>query len=176
MSFELHYCPRCARTSELPLLCSRCGWRWYANPKPAAGAVVERSGIESNGGGEPSVLLLRRAVEPGAGGWDLPAGYLEPHESPEQAGLRETREEAGIEIELIRLIGVYTSPSANAVSCIYLARPAAGDPEVVIDSESADYAWVERRRLAEWLPRMAFEAMATALSDWLEQRSGVART
>lgn len=173
MTLRLHYCPRCAQVAELPLLCERCGWRWYANPKPAAGAVVERRGEAREGEeGEPSILLLRRAVEPGAGGWDLPAGYLDPHESPEEAAVRETREEAGIEIDLIRLIGVYTSPLANAVSCIYVGRPVTTDPQVVIDAESVEYRWVEKRRLGEWLPRMAFRSMAGALEDWSQQRFG----
>jgi ADP-ribose pyrophosphatase YjhB (NUDIX family) len=176
MDPHLRFCPRCARASELPLRCERCGWRWYANPKPAAGAVVEWRSVAPDGEeGEPSVLLLRRAVEPGAGGWDLPAGYLDPHESPEQAALRETREEAGLEIELIRLLGAYTSRHGNAVSCIYLARPLAEDPRVILDSESSEFAWVERRRIASWLERMAFPAMAAALTDWMEDRTGVPR-
>lgn len=176
MAFQLHYCPRCARDSELPLICERCGWRWYSNPRPAAGAVVELRSVAPDGEeGEPFMLLLRRAVEPGLGRWDLPAGYLEPHESPEQAALRETREEAGLEVELVRLIGTYTSHHGNAVSCIYLARPLAPDPQVVLDAESTEYAWVERRRVRDWLPRMAFRSMAAAIDDWATDRSGVPR-
>ena len=146
------------------MTCDRCGWRWYANPKPAAAVLLER---QADGDAEPSVLLLKRAVEPGFGEWDLPAGYLDPGESFEMAARRETREESGIEVELVQLCGVYHSRPANAVSAVFRAR--------AIDSASPgrDRCGVERPRLGRrdprsstWLPRMAFASMASALADW----------
>lgn len=165
-------CPHCANPNETPIVCDRCGWRWHQNPKPAAGTLLE---WQAPGGAEPSVLLLRRAVEPGFGDWDLPAGYLDPGESPEEAAMRETAEEAGIEVELLRLIGVYTSRQGNAVAMIYVARPRLVPPIVRIDHESSDHAWVTRADVPRWLPRMAFRSMATALGDWAAGRSGPPR-
>jgi 8-oxo-dGTP diphosphatase len=136
---------------------------------PAAGVLLER---RDEGGGEPSVLLLRRAVQPGIGAWDLPAGYLDPGESFEQAARRETREEAGIEVVLTALSGVYHSPWGNAVTVIYRGRAAESESEVAIDFESSDHAWVGRSAVANWLPRMAFPAMAAALADWAADRIG----
>lgn len=153
-------------------MCDRCGWRWYANPKPAAGTLVER---QPPGEREPSVLLLRRVVEPGAGGWDLPAGYLDPGESAEEGALRETREEAGLHVRLVRLVGVYTSRRGNAVTSIYLARQRDADAPVTVDAESDDHTWVGRSAVGEWLPRMAFPHMATALRDWADGRFGEPR-
>jgi ADP-ribose pyrophosphatase YjhB (NUDIX family) len=164
-------CPHCASPIEQPVTCLRCGWRWYANPKPAAGTLVERIGPH----GEAEVLLLCRAVEPGLGGWDLPAGYLDPGESAEQGALRETREEAGLQVELLRLVGVYSSPLANAVSSIYLARALDPHRAVQTDPESSDHAWVARSGVGEWLPRMAFASMAAALRDWADGAYGVPR-
>jgi ADP-ribose pyrophosphatase YjhB (NUDIX family) len=164
-------CPHCAEPAEQPLTCERCGWRWYANPKPAAGTLVERLAPD----GEPEVLLLRRAVEPGLGAWDLPAGYLDPGESAEDAALRETREEAGLDVQLLRLVGVYSSRSGNAVSSIYLAHARDPEAQVSLDRESDDHAWVSRRDIGAWSARMAFRSMATALEDWAGGRSGVAR-
>jgi 8-oxo-dGTP pyrophosphatase MutT (NUDIX family) len=161
-------CPHCATSSELPLVCDRCGWRWHANPLPAAAVLLERRA----GGGEPSVLLLRRAVQPGLGAWDLPAGYLDPGESFEQAARRETREEAGIEVELTALSGVYHSPPGNAVTVVYRARATQAVAEVRIDFESSDHAWVRRSQVADWLPRMAFPSMAAAVADWAAGRIG----
>jgi 8-oxo-dGTP diphosphatase len=138
---------------------------------PAAGTLIE----STNEGGEPEVLLLRRAVEPGLGGWDLPAGYLEAGESVEEAACRETAEEAGFEVQLVELVGVYTSRPANAVSTIFLARPAEAGASVRTDAESSDHVWVTRAQVAAWLPRMAFRSMATALADWAEGRRGVPR-
>jgi 8-oxo-dGTP diphosphatase len=156
-------CPHCATADEQPLTCDRCGWRWYANPKPAAAVLLER---RADGEEDPSVLLLRRAVEPGFGEWDLPAGYLDPGESFEMAARRETREESGIDVELLGLTGVYHSRPANAVTAVFRASAIDADAPVQTDAESSDHAWVARSEVGDWLPRMAFASMASALADW----------
>lgn len=163
MSRSVPACPHCASQDEHPLVCDRCAWRWYANPKPAAGVLLERW-IDARA--EPSILLLRRAVDPGLGGWDLPAGYLDPGESFEMAARRETREEAGIEVEIVALTGVYHSPAANAVTAIFRARAVDAATPVALDAESSEHAWVARSQIAGWLPKIAFASMASAISDW----------
>ena len=167
MSRAVPACPHCATSSEQPLVCDRCGWRWYANPLPAAAVLLERRGDD----GEPAVLLLRRAVQPGIGDWDLPAGYLDAGESFENAARREAREESGIDVDLTGLAGVYHSPP-NAVTVVYRARARDAAGEVRTDFESSDHAWVRRSHVAEWLPRMAFPSMAAAVADWAAGRIG----
>lgn len=160
-------CPHCATQPEQPLVCERCGWRWYANPKPAAAVLLERGE-----GSSVEILLLRRAVQPGAGDWDLPAGYLDPGESFEIAARRETREEAGLEVELTGLAGVYHSPPANAVTAVYRARAVDPTAEVALDFESSDHTWIARADVPAWLPRIAFASMASAIADWGANRRG----
>lgn len=125
-------------------------------------------------GGLAQVLLLKRAVAPGFGAWDLPAGYLEAGESAEDGALRETREEAGLDVDLVRVVGVYTSREADVISTVYLAHPTSDD-DVLTDAESSDHAWIGRDEVAAWLPRMAFRSMATALDDWASERFGQPR-
>lgn len=163
MSLHVSGCPRCTSDDEQPIVCDRCGWRWYANPKPAAAVLLEHPGDD------PEVLLLRRAVEPGMGWWDLPAGYLDPHESFEHAARREAREEAGLEVELVELSGVYHSPAANAVTAVFRARPADPGATISLDFESSEHAWVARSAVPSWLPKIAFPSMARALADWAER-------
>ena len=167
MSRAVPVCPHCLDESEAPIVCDRCGWRWYANPRPAAAVLLERGD-----GDEAAVLLLRRAVEPGAGGWDLPAGYLDPGESFEQAARRETREEAGLEVQRVELAGVYHAPPAHAGPAGFRARALDPDAEVRVDFESSTHAWVVRREVAAWLPRIAFESMASAVADWSRRETG----
>jgi ADP-ribose pyrophosphatase YjhB (NUDIX family) len=162
MSAASPVCPHCADPDEQPIVCDRCGWRWHANPKPAAAVILERSTAD----GAVEILLLRRAVEPGAGAWDLPAGYLDPGESFEQGALRETREEAGIGVELVELTGVYHSPPANAVTAVFRARALHSGDRVETDHESSDHAWIRLEDVPAWLPRLAFPSMASAVRDW----------
>jgi ADP-ribose pyrophosphatase YjhB (NUDIX family) len=163
MSRAVPACPHCVTGGEAPLVCDRCGWRWQANPKPAAAVLLERRTDPTD---EPSILLLRRAVEPGFGAWDLPAGYLDAGESFEVAARRETQEEAGLEVELLGLTGVYHSPPANAVTAVFRGRAIDTGADVALDFESSEYAWVRRSEIADWLPRVAFASMASAIADW----------
>jgi 8-oxo-dGTP diphosphatase len=123
---------------------------------------------QADGEAEPTVLLLKRAVEPGFGEWDLPAGYLDPGESFEMAARRETLEESGIAVELVQLTGVYHSVPANAVTAVFRARAVDAQASVQTDAESSDHAWVARSAVPQWLPRMAFTSMAAALADWAD--------
>jgi ADP-ribose pyrophosphatase YjhB (NUDIX family) len=133
--------------------------------------LIER--VEADG--TPSVLLLRRAVEPGLGDWDLPAGYLDANESSEDGAMREAFEESGLQVELVNLAGVYSSRRQNAVTTIYRGRTVDCATSVRLDHESSEHAWVRRDAVRGWLPRMAFGSMAQALADWADGKVGPPR-
>jgi ADP-ribose pyrophosphatase YjhB (NUDIX family) len=54
------------------------------------------------------VLLVRRTDN---GKWAVPGGYMEAGESFSEACKREVLEETGLEVNINRLIGIYTSPN-----------------------------------------------------------------
>ena len=67
---------------------------------PAAAAIIR----DEHG----RVLLIRRGD---GGGWSLPGGIMEPGERIADCAVRETWEETGLEVEPIRLIGIYSDPA-----------------------------------------------------------------
>jgi ADP-ribose pyrophosphatase YjhB (NUDIX family) len=165
-------CPNCAHRDrpageEPALRCANCGWYWYPNPRPTAAVIIERP--SDDGGLE--FLLLRRAVEPAYGWWDLPAGFLEPRETPDEGARREAREEAGFEVELTGLIGAYASRESNTVVFAYTARPV--DPAAVPDPdhESSESRWVRLDDLDSMLGSVAFVPIVEAIEGWRSLRT-----
>ncbi len=68
------------------------------------------------------ILICKRAIDPAYGKWTVPAGFLENGETVEQGALRETVEEAGIDVELDGLHAVYSIPHVNQVYLVFRAR------------------------------------------------------
>jgi len=65
--------------------------------------LVFAGGCIFNENGE--VLLQRRGD---SNKWGFPGGAIELGETPQQAAIREVKEETGLDVEIGRLIGVYT--------------------------------------------------------------------
>ena len=58
---------------------------------------------------EGKIALIKRGNEPSKGKWTIPGGLVELGESPEQAVIRETKEETGLDVENPRLIDVVSN-------------------------------------------------------------------
>ena len=61
--------------------------------------------------------------------WCLPGGAVDERESLAQAAVREAHEETGLEVELLRLVGVYSQPNWHEYGShivLFAARPAGG--------------------------------------------------
>ena len=58
---------------------------------------------------EKKIALIKRGNEPSKGKWTIPGGLVELSESPEQAVIRETKEEAGLDVENPSLIDVVSN-------------------------------------------------------------------
>ncbi len=156
----LRFCSRCAaplvrREVEgrtLPV-CPRCGAVVYADPKVAAGTIIEAGG---------RVLLLRRGIEPARDRWTFPGGYVDRGEPVPEAAAREACEETGVEVAVGDLLGVYSRRGDPVVLVVYCAHVTAGEPR--IGPEALELCWVEPERIP-W-EKLAFPSTAAALTDW----------
>lgn len=110
-------------------------------PRCVVGATLLR---ETENG--PQVLLVRAARGMTTGMWNIPGGFVEFNEHPEEALVREAREELGIECRPLRLIGIYSELFAkpgdahHLFGFMYLAE---GDTDrIQIDpDEIQEYGW-----------------------------------
>lgn len=94
------HCWRCgtALAAPPPTVCAVCGQAHYLNPAPCGEAVVVREG---------RVLLLRRAMDPYKGFWDVPGGFCDGAEHPMHAAERELFEELGLRGRATAYIGAW---------------------------------------------------------------------
>jgi ADP-ribose pyrophosphatase YjhB (NUDIX family) len=157
----MRYCTSCAGRLELARpegddrerhVCSSCGMIHYRNPRVVVGALCSWG---------DRILLCRRAIEPRAGFWTIPAGYLELGESAEEGARREAWEEARADIEIEGLIAVYSVPRAEQVQLLYRARLL--HPKVEPGPESLDV------RLVGWT-EIPWNELAFPTVDWVLRR------
>ncbi|OKP94393.1 NUDIX hydrolase [Paenibacillus sp. P46E] len=69
-------------------------------------------------------------------GWEMPGGQVEEGESLIQAAIRETKEESGIDIEIIKFCGIFQNIENSICNTLFLAKPIGG--ELTRSSESLD--------------------------------------
>ncbi|WP_329520061.1 NUDIX hydrolase [Spirillospora sp. NBC_01491] len=103
------------------------------------------------------LLLLRR---PDNDLWTIPTGGLKKNETITECGIRECREETGVLIEIIGLVGVFTTPDhvieyvkggevdevRQPVNVCLHARPVGG--ELTTTDEASAVLWVDPADLA----------------------------
>ena len=123
----------------------------YRNPSLAADAIALRGGPRGT-----QVLLITRGFPPWEGRLAFPGGFVEMGEDPENAAVRELREETGVEGSNPELFAVRGSPNRDPrkhiVSIFYLVRvdsdsiPEAGDD--AIHAEWVDLNILEAEQVA----------------------------
>ena len=75
------------------------------------------------------VLLIKRGVEPHKGHWCPPGGVIEEGESPEEAAVRETREETGLDVRVLEKLGEVLGPVSGRYLGVFLCAVEGGTLE-----------------------------------------------
>ena len=126
----------------------------YQYPRPALAVDCVVFGLDDE---DLKVLLIRRGVDPFAGRWALPGGFVHTDETLDEAARRELREEAGI--EKVYLEQLYTfgdlerDPRERVVAVAYYALVKLSDHKVRAATDAREAAWFATFDL----PRLAFD-------------------
>ena len=67
-------------------------------------------------------------------GWEMPGGQVEEGESLKDAAIRETKEESGIDIEIIKFCGIFQNVERSICNTLFLGKPIGGTPTTSSES------------------------------------------
>ncbi|SEP54164.1 NUDIX hydrolase [Amycolatopsis saalfeldensis] len=101
---------------------------------------------------EGRVLLVRRKVKEGSLSWQFPAGEVEDGEASTAAAVRETREETGLEVKDISVLGERVHPNTGRTMVYVACQVVSGTAAVVDDDELAEVAWSDGNQITDYVP------------------------
>lgn len=81
---------------------------------------VSAATIVINGNNE--ILLIKGPER----GWEMPGGIVEVGESLKAGAIRETKEETGIDVEIVKFCGIFQNVKKSICNTLFLAKPIGG--------------------------------------------------
>lgn len=163
-----NFCPLCASALEDKDLdgatkrgCTKCAFVHWDNPVPVVACLI----VTDDG-----VVLVQRKVAPFPGRWCLPRGFMKTAEIPKRAAVRETLEETGLKVWLLRMLNACNpSPPGiqlNQVTMFYLATIREGT------LRAGDDALDARVFKLDALPDICFPSDIKLIQDWYAGKHG----
>ena len=111
-------------------------------------------------------VLIKRLVAPRAGKFALPGGFINKGEGPREGCIRETFEETGLIVEIVRALDEVPVPGGNQFLCFYEVKVVGGTMKAGSDAgEVADHA-------LDALPTdIAFPLHQKVIDSWLAEQN-----
>lgn len=104
-------------------------------PGVGVGVIIRNNGM---------LLLQKRVGAHGAGTWGLPGGHIEFGESPVDAAVRESKEEADVDIVNVRIVGVTNDvmrDEGKHYFTFFVESELAGGNVKINDSSVSEFGW-----------------------------------
>lgn len=158
------FCPRCGGKLVIKqdsLECINCSFHFYINSIPCNSAIIENEKNE--------ILLVKRRVNPRAGTWDLPGGFLKSGENFFDSVKREIREELHVEIEIAGIVGIYEDSYLfqeilNPTLMITTAAKIISG-KLKADDDVSDYKYFSKEEVLK--QELSFQGIRKSLEDYI---------
>jgi 8-oxo-dGTP diphosphatase len=121
---------------------------WFHDAEAPAATVVTPSAFVAVRWHEGRLLLVRRCD---SGAWELPGGRVDVGETAVEAAVRETAEEAGVQVVVTGLLGIFSDPGhvirsstgevRQQFAVLFRGRAVGGAPRGDLH-ETSEAAWV----------------------------------
>ena len=119
----MKYCSNCGSSNlefKIPegdhykrYCCKDCETIFYTNPNMIVGALCIR---------DEKILMAKRNIHPRKGLWTLPAGFMENAETLQAGALRETMEEAKLQVSDVKLFTILSVPHINQIYTFFTGK------------------------------------------------------
>lgn len=120
-------------------------------------AVTVDNVVFSFDGTHLNVLLIKRGREPFQGCWAFPGGFLDEHETLEEAAKRELKEETGLESQFMTEIGSFSAldrdPRGRTITVAFASVVRPTQTDTLAGDDASECQWFPATRL----PDMAFD-------------------